>query len=316
VIGRRFIESEPYRRAHEDGHFRSGRLPDELSGIPVSDNAELRSALQLRTYSDLTMFEIEGTPFVGELAAFSRLPSFVETIPTEKVFVELSTELSENELATAVNDGQPYPEGQLNFGGSPTLTKIPRFGVGQPVSLGILDEPGQVSSVIDRRMQFGVGLGLENDILNGNGFWTGAIAGAGNTLAKGAGYRAFAIRGAVAMVQDNGWYARPLQVVINPLTAATLFEEEDGSGRPLAILDMFDDNVDTWIVSKEMPAGQALVGDFFSAIALFVKGGLEIATSRNHQDFLTRSMVELTLGFRCYSWLRQPTALCAVTGIS
>ena len=39
---------------------------------------------------------------------------------------------------------------------------------------------------------------------------------------------------------------------------------------------MFDGNVDAWIVSKAMPVGEALVGDLFNAVALFVKGPLTV----------------------------------------
>jgi hypothetical protein len=58
------------------------------------------------------------------------------------------------------------------------------------------------------------------------------------------------------------------------------------------------------------------VGDFFNAVALFVKGPLTVGFSRNHQDLLKRSMVMMTLGFRAFAWARQPSALCLVTGIS
>jgi hypothetical protein len=33
-------------------------------------------------------------------------------------------------------------------------------------------------------------------------------------------------------------------------------------------------------------------------------------------DFLKRSMVMMTIGFRSFAWVRQPSALCLVTGIS
>lgn len=86
--------------------------------------------------------------------------------------------------------------------------------------------------------------------------------------------------------------------------------------RPLAILEMFDSSVDSWIISNKMPAGQALVGDFFNAIGLFIKGPLSVGVSRNHQDFLTRGEVMITIGCRAFTWVRQPTALALVTGIS
>ena len=236
--------------------------------------------MRLRISSGLSNLDIEGEPFVGELPAVSRVPSVVETIPVEKEQVELANETTESNMATAVGEGTAYPEASMNFGATPTLQRLPRFGTSVPATLGILDEPGQIASLLDRRLSLGLALGLENDILNGNGFWTGAIAGANAGPVAKSGYRAFAIRQGVAKVQGAGWYVRPLQVVIHPDTAAALFEEEDGSQRPLAILDMFDDQVDTWITTTEMPAGQALVGDFFEAVGPLRQGPAHRADRR------------------------------------
>ena len=313
MIGRRFVESEQYLKARAAGHLASGEF--DLDWVPVASAAETRSALRLRTYSDLSPFDIEGTPAVGELPAAAHLPSAVETIPTDHIQVELATETSENALGTAVNDGTAYSEVAVNFGSTPTLTKLPRFGTRVPITLGQLDEPGIVSSIIDRRITLGVGLGLENEIINGNAFWSGAVASAGETVAKASTYRADAVCNGIAAVQGAGWYVNPLQVVVHPTTRANIYTERDTAGRPLGVSDMLDDQVDNWIISKEIPVGEALVGDFFEGIGLFTHGELEIAVSKNHADFFARGMVALTIGFRCYSWVRQPTALCLVTGL-
>lgn len=316
MIGKRFVESDAYQRAREV--FAAGQVPADMPAVQVLDDVELRSALRLRTFSDLTSFSIDGVPYVGEQPAVARVPSVVETIPVAKDQVELASEASETTLARAVPAGAPLPEAAMNFGATaPTLQTLPRVGTAVPVTLNMLDEPGVVASLLDRRLTLGVGLGLENEMLNGNFAWTGMLAAAGATpvVRGGSTYRSFAIRNGVAEVQTNGWYVRPLQVVLHPTTYATLFEEEDGSQRPLAILDMFDSTVDTFIVSNEIAIGSALVGDLFEAVGLFIKGGLEVSVGRNHQDFATRSMAELALEFRAFAWVRQPGALCQVTGL-
>lgn len=313
MIGRRFIESEQYQRARP--LMRQGHVPDDLTGIEVLSDVELRGALRLRTYADLTMFDIDGQPHVSELPAVSMVPSIVETIPTEHLAVELAAESTEITRAAAVAEGTPFPEAQFNFGAAADFEPLRRVGVATPATLNLLDDPGRVASLLDRRMTLGVGLGLEYEILNGNAFWPGAFLGAASAVAKGASYRSLAIRDAVADVQAAGWHVRPLQVVLGPLTAAALFKEEDDSHRPLNILEMFSGQVDTWIVSNAIAEGNALVGDYFEAIGLFAHGGLEVGVSLEHLDFATRSMAELTVGGHFYSWLRQPTALARVTGI-
>ena len=315
MIGRRFVESPQYRDARTRGVIPTGEF--ELRGVPVATPVELRRALSLRTYSDLAPFDIDGTPQVGELPAFAHLPGAVETIPLEQIQALLAAESSDAVLATAVNDGQPYPEAGVNFGATPTLQKLPRFGTAIPVTLGQLDEPGVVASIIDRRISRGIVLGLENDILNGNAFtgWTSALAGAGATVARTTNYRADALCLGVAAVQTVGWYENPLQIVVHPTTRSSIYTERDSQNRPLGVTEELDDMIDAWIISKEMPIGTALVGDFFSAVGLLTHGGLEVSVSKAHADFFTRNMVELTVGFRAFSWLRQPTALCTVTNL-
>lgn len=313
MIGRRFIESEAYRRARP--HLRDGHVPDDLAGIAVMSSAEMRAELHLRTYADLTMFDIDGTPHVSELPAVSTVPSLVETIPTDFLQVDLAAESTEVAKATAVDEGTAFVEAEFDFGAQSDFHKLPRVGVATPVTLDLLDDPGRVASLLDRRMTLGVGVGLEDEMLNGNDFWDGALGLAASTEAKGAEYRALTIRNGVAKVQALGWHVRPLQVVIGPLTMAAMFEEEDDSHRPLPVMEVFSTVVDTWVVSTAIPEGQALVGDYLEAIALFAHGGLEAGAALNHSDFFTRSMAELTVGGHFYSWVRNPTALCLVTGI-
>jgi len=319
--GRRFIESEAYQRALDGGYFRSGHPLPESAPIELLDGPELRGTMRLRTYTDLTDFDIEGVPFVGELPGVAHLPQVVETIPVENVMVELASETSESLLAQARDDGEPLPEGQLSTSAAtPTLQKLPRVGMAQPVTLDVLDEPGRVESFINRRMSLGINLGLENDMLNGNAWWNSFPSQASLTpiVRSGGVYRANTLARAVGAVQTAGWYERPLQIVIHPTTYALMFEEEDGSQRPLGtdVQGMFKDTVDTWVITNKIPVDEALVGDFFNGIALFTKGPLTAEMSRQHKDLLTRSMVLLKFEFRAFAWVREPNALVQVTGLT
>ncbi len=328
LAARRYIESETYQKCRAAADGNTGRLAralQEAGPVPVLDNAELRQALSLRTFSNLYPFSIDGKAYAGELPGAVNVPQAVETIASEKMQVELGAETSESILATAVPTGTPLPEGQINAGATPTLQVLNRFGVALPVALGVLDNPGQMASFLNRRIELGLNLGLENDILNGNQMWTGAIASVpgGNTVAKSAGYNVDALTNALADVLNAGWYARPPQIVTWPTSKAKVFLERDSSARPLGIIEVLKDWVDPAsegrqliIPSKFMPAGQALIGDLFGAIALFVHGDLSVEVSRVHLDFLGRSMAEMKLEFRAHSWVREPSALALVTGIA
>ena len=329
--GSRFVASEAYRAAHASGAFADGRLPDEVRSVEVLGEAELRSALRLRTFANLAPFDIEGVPHPGVLAVFAPLVSLVETIPVSRIQVLLAQESAEVALAGSADDGQPLPETTITFGPGPgPATKVPRFGSATPVSLATLDEPGLVASLLNRRFEMGFALGVENELLNGTGgFWTGllnmpttATGDATHVIGyarTGGQYRLEAIVTAAALVQANGWYTRPLQVLSHPTTkAAAKTERATTSGDPVSLPSMIGDgdvDIDHWAVSKQMPVGVAVVSDFFGAVALLQKGGLTVEMAPHHRDFLTRGLVEMKLESRLYAWLRQPPAVCVVTGL-
>lgn len=328
-VGAALLASEAYQRAVKDGDFARGRLPDDMLSVPLLDEAELRSALRLRTYSDLSGFDIAGSPVVANLPTTAVLPSLAETIPTTKLQVLLAAEGSEQAYAGSANDGQPLPEANLNYGAGATLTKLPRFGSATPVTLGVLDEPGMVASLLQSRFELGYLLGLENEMLNDSaaGFWTGILNLATNATgdathaiayARSGQYRLEAIVSAAALVQANGWYTRPLQVLSHPSTkAAAKTERATTSGDPVSLPSMIADgdiDIDHWLVTKFMAPGLVVVGDFFGALAIIQRGGLSMELAPNHRDFLARGMVDMKLETRLLVWPREPSALCIATG--
>ncbi|MDQ1426626.1 MAG: hypothetical protein QOK39_102 [Acidimicrobiaceae bacterium] len=326
MIGGRFVASEQYLEARKAGHFkgRARRFPC-LDGVELLTAAEMRQSLHLRTFSDLTPFSIDGVPKIGELPVIAGLLSAVETIPEEEMQVELAVELQEIALASAVPDGAPLPEDIFNWAASPTLQKLYRVGSAAPVSLGTLDSPGRVAAVLDRRLRLGFPLGMENDIINGNGLWPGILqmptSATGDAthcaaVVHSSNYRADALALAVAAVQTNGWHG-PLQVLIHPTTRAAIFTERSAtSGDPVTADAMLWDVINAWMPSKFMPLGTAIVGDFFNAIAFFVRGGVEAGISSEHLNLFIRGLVDLMLYTRGYSWVRQAGALAVVSGLA
>lgn len=329
-IGQRFIASESYQRARRDGAFANGRLPDEVRSIKVADEGELRGAingLRARTYADLTSFDIEGVPQLGSLPATGLLPARVEWVPVDKVQVLLGQELSETALAQSAKTGQPLPEADINFGAlNEQPQELYRFGTGTPVSLGMLDEPGIIARLLDERFEMGFTLGLEKELLLGNGLtWTGlvnmattATGDASHAISYalvGGQYRSDAICRAIAKVQANGWYVRPLQIVSHPETRADVYTERATDGLPVPVREMIDQTTDAWLVSKFMAAGKALVLDAFGAVAVLQKGDLSIELAPNQNDFLARGLVELKLETRLWAWPKQPPAVAIVTGL-
>lgn len=320
-LGHRFVASEAFARARSVAMGPSGAAIPEQRVVGLSTR-ELCEALRLRTYTDLLAFEIDGTPVPALLPEPARVPQLVTTVPVDHVQLELGPELSENVTAGGALDGAPLPEAAFTFGSAPTLTPVPRFGLAWPVSKATLDEPGIVEQLLDRRLNLGFTVGLERQIIAGV---VGDPNGAGilnvdpPNVTKGGSdvYRLDTVARAVQTVQDAGWgIATPLSVVGSPTTLEAIRTEKSaGSEELYAFREHVVPDVDVWVPSLAVPAGVVVVGDFAGGAMLFLKGPLEVSVATAHSDFLVRSMVEMKIECRAYSWIGQPSAFCVAEGL-
>ncbi len=326
-LGRAYLASAEYRLLRTSGWLhRAGPPPMEARGTEgVLSVRELISALRLRSFADLNPFSIDPKTGVSALAQPSLLPGLVETIPTTRNQVELASELTESPVASSVDDGTALPEPALAFNPTPNLAQLKRFGAAWPVTKALLDSAGEVEAFLDERLLLSVGVGLEAGILSGN---TSAMTGILNTpgvgvITKGDAahateYDLDAILRAVAAVHDQGWYTNPngLAAIIHPDTLRLVREQRNSAGAYLWNAENLA-SVGSWSPSRFMPAGQALVGDPFAGVALYLKqpDGLSVEMSASHQDFLTRDEVMMATYMRCYCWVRRPDAFALVSGL-
>lgn len=281
-LGRAYLRSAAYRELRSSGWFEH-RGPPPMDGR-LAEGAlsarELVSALRLRTYADLNPFSIDPKT-VSFLAQPNLLAGLVQTVPTTRNNVELAAETSEAPVALSVDDGVRLPEPAIVFPGAAQLSQLKRFGAAWPITKDMLDQDGEVEALLDDRLQQFVGVGLEQGILGGT---SSAMTGILNTpglalLTKGdaqhAGeYDLDAILRAVETVQLAGYYTNPagLAAVVHPTTLRLMRQAKDtATVRFLWDADVLAD-IGTWVPSRAMPLGQALVGDPFAGVGPLRQG--------------------------------------------
>jgi HK97 family phage major capsid protein len=196
-------------------------------------------------------------------------------------------------------------------------------GTAWPVTLQFLDDPGPAAAMLDSRLRLDFALGLELDMLVGDGTgarFTGVLNAVGTGLVtKGdAGhvgeFRLDAIARAITVTHDAGWYVAPLAVVAHPDTLLAIRQEKDAGTRYVFNPALAED-IEAWVPSTSIPVGKAIVGDFFNGAALYLKEGAGVDTAREHMDFFARAMAEMMLWTRAYFWVRRPEAFTVVVGL-
>lgn len=319
TFGERYVESEAFRR-NRAAVRGPGPLVLEHREDTVLTSRELMQELKLRSYSDLTMFDIEGVPFPSLLPLPALVPGLVTTVDAEHLQVELAQELEQNVIAEGAFDGTPLIEADFEFNQNPTLQPVCRFGMAWPVTQGVLDQPGTVSAILDKRLQLGFKVGLESQILSAP---AGSINGAGilssdpPSVAFGGSdvYYADTLARAIASVQGAGFgVGVPISVVAQPTTLEQIRTQKDTVGQYVFRPHLFPDVVN-WTPSLQVPVGTAVVGDFANGCLQFVHGGVSVATSVAYMDFMKTAKVMFKIESRVYIWVAQPSAFCLATGL-
>ena len=65
----------------------------------------------------------------------------------------------------------------------------------------------------------------------------------------------------------------------------------------------------------DVPQGTAVVADFRNKTKLVYRAGIEIEVSNSHADFFTQGILAVRAQFRATFVVKQPKAVCTVTGL-
>ena len=193
-----------------------------------------------------------------------------------------------------------------------------------PITKRAASDAGQVRTLVDSFLRYGLNEELEDQILNGGGSGENfqGIYGAGVETVGSAGTDIDAIVDAIAKIRYTG-RRKPTALVIHPNDwySTGFLTAKDGVtggylvGDPRASIDQLNTlwglNV---VVSEAATEGTALVGDFRQAV-LWEREGISLMVSDQHQDFFTRNLLAVLAEMRAAFGILDLQAFCTVTSV-
>lgn len=192
-----------------------------------------------------------------------------------------------------------------------------------PITKRAASDAGQVRTLVDSFLRYGLMEELEDQMLTGDGTgenFSGLATVVTQTVGS-AGTDIDAIVDAIRTIRVTG-RRRPTAMVIHPNDwySAGFLLAKDGDerylvGDPRATVEQLNQ---LWglqvVVSEAQPENTALVGDFRQAV-LWEREGVSLMVSDQHADFFTRNLLAILAEMRAAFGVLDPQAFCEVTAL-
>lgn len=339
TAGERVTEGELYQAAKESGLFdqsRIGHVPlgkglereelkalitgvsDTSAGAFVQADRVGYYSLPLRPLTVLDLITVGDTD--SDLVEFVRMVSMTNN----------AAETAEAQSIAPIGDGTGgtvtaavgglKPESAMTF--EVVQEAISTIAHWVPATKRALADAGQMRTIIDGMLRWGLGDRLERQIVNGNGVGEnllGLLQQTGmNSVAAGAQSHADKIRHGITEIRLDGF--EPTGVLLNPLNAEEIQlsrTEEGGAGTGSYLFGAPNQPgpMTLWgkpvAESAAVPEGTAIVGAFAAAI-LWLREGTQVLASDSHMDFFTRNLVAVLAEMRAGFGVPTPAAFAEV----
>jgi HK97 family phage major capsid protein len=217
--------------------------------------------------------------------------------------------------AAPTAEGSAKPESALVFDQvSEAVLKIAHW---IPVTEELLEDVPAAQSYIDARLQLGVQLAEEDQLLNGNGTppnFKGLLARAtAPTITQSAGESvADAILRQIAAISATA-FVRPSGLVMNPSDYTQMLVLKSSTGEYIGP-SPFETPMTPMLwglpvaLTPAMPAKTVLAGAFSSFGQFFRRGGLRVEASNSHQDYFIKNLVAIRAEERGALCVYRPSA--------
>jgi hypothetical protein len=316
-VGRMFVGSEAYKRRG------SGRVgPAAELNVDARDFGAGRKSVVPMASPDF----LDYNPTVATALAGSQPPTLAEAVPTlpwPHWRVRYLMELEATNTAAPVAEGDLAPEAALDL--IDIDRKLKKVRATLPVTTDLLDDEDTAADYVNQRLSMFVMEALDEELLNGSG--TGqdlqgfhGLDGIGSETYTAAGATpqtqiAAILAGAGGVANDGEAIAD--SVVISATDWWTFLAAQDNQGQFLfapgqPVRSFFGLAP---IVTTRQTTGRFLVGALQQHSLLATRPGVELAVSRQHNDFFAReqAMIRATLP----SWLMilRPAAFNEITGV-
>lgn len=329
LAAKRLTESEEYKTLLESGVLERGNAKMatvQLPGVEVANREELKTLLTglSRTSAGAFLTPDRQPGFIALALRALVVRNLVTVGDTNSDIVEWVKENSftnaaaETAEATSTASGGTKPESGIDYAVVQSTVKNIAHWI--PATKRALADVGQLRTLIESRLQDGVNLRLDSQMINGDA--TGEnLRGILNT--SGVLTQARATDPAIeailkAITQIRLQFLEPTAILLHPTDAMNARLAKNANGDYYFGPPNLSGDLQIWglpiVQSPVVTAGTAIVGKWDEAI-LWVREGLNLAASDSHNDFFIRNMVAVLAEMRAAFAVPRPFAFCAVTGL-
>jgi len=333
VVGKalfdRIAEGQEYKALLESGALRSDRMPfnAKLADLSVAEvKALITGGSDTSAGAFITADRQAYVPqprrrrSVLDLITIGQTDSDLIEYARQTTYTNAAAEVAE---ATAVDTGTK-PEATIAFEIVTSAVKTIAHWI--PATRQSLADAGQLRTLIESQLRYGLEYRLEGQVVSGNG--SGAnltgILSTGSILsqAKGSDSVADAVHKAItqirlAFIEPNGVAMHP-----NDWQLVRLSRDDAGSvagtGAYLYGPPAISGAETMWglpvAVSAAVPDDTAIVADFAQCV-LWMREGAQILVSDSHDDFFIKNLVAILAELRAAFGVLNPSAVCKVTSV-
>ena len=343
-LGELFVESEAFTGFKSRYANREGIIPNAVKGVQSSpfDTGDMKALITGTSSTSAGAFVRNDvyaptTDLIGERELtvanlVTKGSTQSDTIEYVRVTSKTNNAAAVPEATTAAasavygtpdaNNVQGYkPESALALEVVATTVKTLAHWI--PITKRAASDAGQVRTLVDTFLRYGLNEELEDQILNGSGTgenFTGILQSSPLTVGS-AGTDIDAIVDAIRTVRVTG-RRKPTALVVHPNDwySAGFLTAKDSQNRylvgdPRASIDQLNTlwglNV---VVSEAMTENTVLVGDFRQAV-LWEREGVQLLVSDQHSDFFTRNLLAILAEMRAAFGVLDPQAFCTVPAV-
>ena len=323
--------SPEYQRLVETGPFNSPNAKIDIPGVEILSRDELAARLA----AGAPLFAVD-TPVVGgplidiDQRRFPpvpipvrplRLTDMITVGTTESDQIIYVQETIRTDAAAETALGTAYGEADYEY--AEVTASVRDIGHWTPAHRSQLADQGQLQTLVEGRLEYGVQRRLEDQIVNGDG--TGVnLKGILNTTGIGSVSRDVtnsekrldAIHRGITKVRLT-LFDEPDAIGIHPTDYENLvLEKATGTGNYLLGPPNATESPTVWgkkmIVTAAFPLDTALVGNYRAGAVVWVRSGVSTRATDSHSDFFVKRMIAVLAEMRAAFAAWQPLAFCSV----
>lgn len=332
TIGRRFVESEGWKRAKEEGRSEpTGTVPFKLDGIPLLTREEFKENIRSRAGLDLASGQSLVTP------EFSLIPPVelpvrqvrlidlidVQTTDTDVVFWGQQTERILAAAPTASGVNAPQETSAFQRVSSP----VQRIPVLLTVPKEVLADEGRLQGILDKQMMEDTRLTVEYQTLAGDGTgvnFAGILnnSGIGSSAKLHGDYDLDCIHRGITYVRLH-LFQDPDAIGLHPTDLEHIMLQKDLYGR--YVFEPSAEQTSIWgfaaVSTPVFTAGVGLVGNYRMGATLWLREDVVMTATDGYTDtssgvnYFSAGLVAMLAQIRAAFAVERPFAFCEVTGL-